>query len=284
MNQASDAEKESSSPAATATDSEAKEPKTKKQSEVEQQQEPEPVLVSSHAPSQYPDDESIEETSPPKQLPHLQNPQNTTLPPKTIDTTEAVRSLKDPKLIKGRRRSESPPDGPTAIYITPTKNKSSSTSITPETHKITVCTISSAPSSGNSAINDDSSIRKACGQHRQTTEKKTSCSELQDILEDFQLCGIYFCREFLGRDNDTSDDVPKNTEHKKENITTAEDIKMRKEERMREMDDTFLGKMIQCECGDVPDTCGTSGDYTPFGSDEGRDELGRDECCRELKY
>jgi len=274
MNRVANAEKESDAAADYL-----EELKTKKQqSEVEQQPEPEPVPVSSpHAPSQHQDDESIGETlALIKQLPHHETatpPSKTT----TIDSTESVRSLKDPKLIKGRRRPESPSNGPTTTYITPTKKKSSSSPITPETHKITICTISPASSFNNSAINESPSIRKAYADRqrsRQATGKKTSCGELHDILEEFQLCGMYFCREFLATYNDTPDDVdvPKTTECN-ESTTAAQIVTKRsREERMREMDDMFLGKMIQCESGD-------GDDYALFRSDEGRDE-----CCRELKY
>ncbi len=88
---------------------------------------------------------------------------------------------------------------------------------------------------------------------------------------------MYFCGEFFDRNNnDAPEDVPKDKENSSVNTTAAQVVNISKEERMREMDETFLGKMIQCECGDVGDSCGTSGDDTLFRSDEESDE-----CCRE---
>ena len=98
-------------------------------------------------------------------------------------------------------------------------------------------------------------------------------------MEDVQFCGMYFCEEFFGRSyNDDvlpKDDCPKEEEEDNANNTTATEqvvVTISREERMKEMDDTFLGKVIQCGgCGDVvDDSCG--GDYVLFRSDEGRDE------------
>eukprot|EP00984_Skeletonema_dohrnii_P005636 scaffold1990_cov115-Skeletonema_dohrnii-CCMP3373.AAC.2 len=197
-------------------------------------------------------------------------------PPIDIDSLASARSLKDPKLIKGRRRHESPSDSPSDIYSTPIKQKSSSSPLTPETHKITITTISSAPSSADSVISD-LSIQKACRQHKQTTPK-SSGGALNDILEDVQFCGMYFCGEFLAINNNDNDDSPDDTpdddliedNENIVNITTERVVTISKEERIKEMDDTFLGKMIQC--GDIGDSCGTNGDYILFRPDDERNE------------
>ena len=248
--------KESSSVAAAANSSYSSEESKKKRSEAEQ-----PQLVPAPSPTssqqQEKNDNKTSEESPPLI---------------DIDSLASVKSLKDPKLIKGRRRRH---DSPATIYSTPIKQKSSSSSpTTPETHKITITTISSAPSSANSVISD-LSIQKAYRQHKQTTPK-SSGGALNDILEDVQFCGMYFCGEFLAINNnddspdDSPDDDPIEDNENIVNITTEQVVTISKEERMKEMDDTFLGKMIQC--GDIGDSCGTSGDYILFRPDEERNE------------
>ena len=248
----------SSSMAAAANSNSNSSEEPEKQSEAEQ-----PQLVPAPSPTssqqQEKNDNEITEESPPLI---------------DIDSLASVRSLKDPKLIKGRRRRhDSPSDGPATMYITPIKQVSSSSSpTTPETHKITITTISSAPSSANSVISD-LSIQKAYRQHKQTTPK-SSGGALHDILEDVQFCGMYFCGEFLAINNndvDSPDDSPDDDPIEvNENITTEQVVTISKEERMKEMDDTFLGKMIQC--GDIGDSCGTSGDYILFRPEEERNE------------
>jgi len=88
---------------------------------------------------------------------------------------------------------------------------------------------------------------------------------------------MYFCGEFLAINNndvdspdDSPDDDPIEDNENIVNITTEQVVTISKEERMKEMDDTFLGKMIQC--GDIGDSCGTSGDYILFRPDEERNE------------
>ena len=248
-------EKESSSMAAAANSNSNSSEESEKQSEAEQ-----PQLVPAPSPTssqqQEKNDNKTSEESP---------------LPIDIDSLASARSLKDPKLIKGRRRHDSPSD----IYSTPIKQKSSSSSpLTPETHKITITTISSAPSSANSVISD-LSIQKAYRQHKQTTPK-SSGGALHDILEDVQFCGMYFCGEFLAINNnddspdDSPDDDPIEDNENIVNITTEQVVTISKEERIKEMDDTLLGKMIQC--GDIGDSCGTSGDYILFRPDEDRND------------
>ena len=250
-------EKESSSVAAA--NSSYSEESKKKRSEAEQ-----PQLVPAPSPTssqqQEKNDNKTSEESPPLI---------------DIDSLASVKSLKDPKLIKGRRRHDSPSDGPATMYSTPIKQKSSSSSpLTPETHKITITTISPAPSSANSVISD-LSIQKAYRQHKQTTPK-SSGGALHDILEDVQFCGMYFCGEFLAINNnddspdDSPDDDPIEDNENIVNITTEQVVTISKEERIKEMDDTLLGKMIQC--GDIGDSCGTSGDYILFRPDEDRND------------
>ena len=255
------AEKESSSMAAAANSNSNSSEESEKQSEAEQPQlVPAPSLTSSQ--QQEKNDNKTSEESPPLI---------------DIDSLASVRSLKDPKLIKGRRRRhDSPSDSPATIYSTPIKQKSSSSSpLTPETHKITITTISSAPSSANSVISD-LSIQKAYRQHKQTTPK-SSGGALHDILEDVQFCGMYFCGEFLAINNndvdspdDSPDDDPIEVNENIVNITTEQVVTISKEERIKEMDDTFLGKIIQC--GDIGDSCGTSGDYILFRPEEERND------------
>lgn len=69
-------------------------------------------------------------------------------------------------------------------------------------------------------------------------------SILQAIIEDIQFCGMYFC----GIDTSIDDDGQLTDER---NANVINEIKtLSKEERMKEMDDTFLGKFIKCEpCG-----------------------------------
>jgi len=84
---------------------------------------------------------------------------------------------------------------------------------------------------------------------------------------------MYFCGEFLAINNNDVDspvDDPIEDNENIVNITTERVVTISKEERMKEMDDTFLGKMIQC--GDIGDSCGTSGDYILFRPDEDRNE------------
>ena len=76
---------------------------------------------------------------------------------------------------------------------------------------------------------------------------------------------MYFCQEFFGTTN-TIHDAPEEeddccSKEKEDNnmnttpITEQEVVvTISREERMKEMDDTFLGKVIQCGgCGDIDD-------------------------------
>ncbi|KAL9183236.1 hypothetical protein ACHAXT_005023 [Thalassiosira profunda] len=66
--------------------------------------------------------------------------------------------------------------------------------------------------------------------------KKEKGSILQSIVEDVQFCGLYFC----GID----------TTHDESGGKYEDALKAKKEDRKREMDDTFLGKVISCDgCG-----------------------------------
>jgi len=75
-------------------------------------------------------------------------------------------------------------------------------------------------------------------------------SVLQSIIEDVQFCGLYFC----GIDTTTSDDNSRTGDDKYDDL-----MKRKRDERKRDVDDTFLGKVIQCGndygCGDGSAFC-----------------------------
>ena len=164
---------------------------------------------------------------------------------------------------------------------TPIKKKPPSSPISPQSLRITVSTISSNPSP---LKNEDTNNRI---QENRITTEQGSGGILNDIIED-AFCGMTLCGEFLGiSDSDTASvkgnvtntmveenkiDKPigKNeidqkflnddSDHIKMQVVSTMDDKDRtaKEKRMKEMDDTFLGKMIQCV--DVDNKCGAVGD------------------------
>lgn len=128
--------------------------------------------------------------------------------------------------------------------ITPIKkkNQQESTAIitptsTPETHKISVSTISSNASSITDA-SDLSTIVKAYRLYKSSTREHSSNSgKLQNMIDLVQFCGMYLCGGGVIIVNETSGE---------------------KEERTQEINNTFLGKMIRC--GNIHDSCG-NGDY-----------------------
>ena len=80
---------------------------------------------------------------------------------------------------------------------------------------------------------------------------KEGRSILSSIIEDVQFCGLYFC----GIDTTTTEDDEALMQKKANNKggTYEETLKMKKEGRKKETEDTFLGKVISC----VPKTmCG----------------------------
>ena len=77
-------------------------------------------------------------------------------------------------------------------------------------------------------------------------KEKSNGSILSSIIEDVQFCGLYFC----GIDTTTNDDEAK---------AKYESLKLKKMERKRETDDTFLGSVISCVPSSVAQ-CGVSDD------------------------
>jgi hypothetical protein len=151
-------------------------------------------------------------------------------------------------------------DGPATI--TPIKKQqpiitSSSPQTTPETHMITTSTVSSTTSSITD-VSDLSTIQKAYKKYQQ--KRKSSLSggggTLFGIIEDVQFCAMYFYGEVL---DDTSDEDNENN-------------RMSKGDRMKEIDDTFLDKVIQCQCGSIEDSC-DSGDYLFSYHGDERDDI-----------
>ena len=119
-----------------------------------------------------------------------------------------------------------------------------------EKKPMTPVTVSSTTASSITDISDDLSTIQKAYRYRQYKQERiqqrcSSLSALHDIIEDVQFCGIYFCGELF---NDTSEEDNENND---EQVIS-------KEERMKAMDTTFLGKMIQC--GGIHDGC-FSGDY-----------------------
>ena len=84
---------------------------------------------------------------------------------------------------------------------------------------------------------------------RNNGQKENKNSILQSIVEDVQFCGLYFCGIDTTTDNGDSSingDVDKYDEK----------MKKKKEERKREAEDTFLGKVVRCgNCGDGSAFC-----------------------------
>lgn len=121
------------------------------------------------------------------------------------------------------------------------------TPVTPDcdrTHKITVTTASSSyptsihstTSSITNSHSDISSINKAYQQYKQTKSRSpclSSESSLHEIIEDIQFCGMYFMKELFD-DEDTDDEEEDNQN------------KISKVERVKETNESFLGKIIQC--------------------------------------
>jgi len=194
---------------------------------------------------------------------------------KLIDTTT---SQEGSKLMNDSRHPEGSSSNGIVIdrrpaTITPIKKKQHQPSTTivrstssPERHKITVSTISESNTSSITDNSDTSTFVKAYRRYkRRTTEHNTSNSgnALQDIIQDVQFCGMYFCGGILVANDDT---LNENKNHEEEHQAN-EDSMFSKEERRKEMDDTFLGKMIQC--GNIHDSCG-NGDYicTPRRDEE----------------
>jgi hypothetical protein len=152
------------------------------------------------------------------------------------------------------------------MSMSPNKKKQQpiTTPVTPETperiqkHEITTTPASpvfSTTSSITDNTDDDlSTIQKASNMQYKRTMKSSSlsgdCGTLHDIIERVQFCAFYWWGELF--DHDASD-------HKKdnENINDKEHHiskeKCKDYERMKEINDTFLGKMIQC--GSVDYSC-----------------------------
>ena len=78
-------------------------------------------------------------------------------------------------------------------------------------------------------------------------KEKSNGSILSSIIEDVQFCGLYFC----GIDTTTDNDEAK--------AKYEESLKLKKMERKREADDTFLGSVISCVPSSVAQ-CGVSDD------------------------
>ena len=123
---------------------------------------------------------------------------------------------------------------------------------TPETHNTTVS--SKSTTSSITEISELSTIQKAYRKYTQTSSKKSSLcgggGKLQDIIEDVQFCGMYFWGELF---DDASGDENNNENNEEKNIRKS------KGERMKEMENTFIGKLIQCQCGNI-DNSGSDDD------------------------
>eukprot|EP00984_Skeletonema_dohrnii_P031279 scaffold23570_cov143-Skeletonema_dohrnii-CCMP3373.AAC.2 len=134
------------------------------------------------------------------------------------------------------------------------------TPITPDrTHKITVTTASSSSpdvhstTSSITGCSDISTIQKVYQQYKRTKSRSLCLSgevggSLHDIIEGVQFCSMYFMEELCGGDDDDS------CEDEEDN----QNNKISKDDRMRETNNSFLGKMIQC--GSIDNRCGNSGE------------------------
>lgn len=119
------------------------------------------------------------------------------------------------------------------------------TPITPDSsHKITVTTASSSyPASTHSTTSsitdsrsDMSTTHKAYQQYKRTKSRSQCLSNensLHEIIEDIQFCSMYFMKELFGEDDE--DEVEGDNQKK-----------ISKVERVKETNESFLGKMIQC--------------------------------------
>jgi len=133
------------------------------------------------------------------------------------------------------------------------------TPITPDrTHKITVTNASSSPvhstTSSITGCSDLSTIQKVYQQYKRTKSRSLCLSSeggssLHDIIEGVQFCSMYFMEELCGGDDDDDD-----CEDEEDN---DQNNKMSKGDRIRETNNSFLGKMIQC--GSIDNRCGNSG-------------------------
>ncbi len=148
------------------------------------------------------------------------------------------------------------------------KQQSVATPITPDcdrTYKITVTTASSScPASIHSTMSSItdiqsgmSTIHTAYQPYKQTKSRSpcpclSSDSSLHDIIEDIQFCGMYFMKELF--DDEDADGDDDDDEEESQN-------KISKVERVKETNESFLGKMIQCKSTrSIDDRCGNSDD------------------------
>jgi len=155
------------------------------------------------------------------------------------------------------------------------------TPITPDrTHKITLTNASSSPvhsiTSSITGCSDMSTIQKVYQQYKRTKSRSLCLSgevgsSLHDIIEGVQFCSMYFMEELCGGDDDACD-----CEDKEDN---DQNNKITKDDRMRETNNSFLGKMIQC--GSIDNRCGNSGeDCSVVSLSCPEDE--RDDCSEQI--
>ncbi len=168
------------------------------------------------------------------------------------------------------------------MSMSPNKKKQQpiTTPVTPETperkHKIATAPASPVFSTTSSItdVSDLSTIQIAYRQYKRTMNISSlsgGSGTLHDVIEGVEFCAFYCWRELF---DDEASDYEEGNENNKEYVVMSKE--KRKEERIKEMNNSFLGKMIQC--GGVDDSYCDCGDYSKLSCHD--DE--RDDCSGEI--